>query len=56
MDPVGWTAEKMEWLVTYYLFADDDVSLHFLMIFFFSISVLITCDVHCLLTSLLTMM
>lgn len=25
-DPTGWTAEKMEWLVSYYLFADDDVS------------------------------
>ncbi|DBA86838.1 hypothetical protein WJX79_007684 [Trebouxia sp. C0005] len=24
MDPTGWVAEKMEWLVTYYLFADDD--------------------------------
>lgn len=25
-DPTGWTAEKLEWLVSYYLFADDDVS------------------------------
>lgn len=25
-DPTGWTAAKMEWLVSYYLFADDDVS------------------------------
>lgn len=23
-DPTGWTAEKLEWLVSYYLFADDD--------------------------------
>lgn len=23
-DPNGWTAAKMEWLVSYYLFADDD--------------------------------
>ncbi len=30
MDPTGWVAGKMEWLVTYYLFADDDVSLRFL--------------------------
>jgi len=27
MDPTGWVAEKLEWFVTYYLFADDDVSL-----------------------------
>ena len=25
-DPTGWTAEKLEWFVSYYLFADDDVS------------------------------
>lgn len=23
-DPTGWTAEKLEWFVSYYLFADDD--------------------------------
>lgn len=28
-DPTGWTAAKMEWLVSYYLFADDDVSTPF---------------------------
>ena len=27
LDPTGWVAEKMEWLVSYYLFADEDVSL-----------------------------
>ena len=27
MDPTGWVAEKLEWLVTYYFFASDDVSL-----------------------------
>ena len=26
MDPTGWVAEKLEWFVSYYLFADDDVS------------------------------
>ena len=26
LDPTGWVAEKLEWFVTYYLFADDDVS------------------------------
>ena len=30
MDPTGWVAEKLEWFVTYYLFADDDVSLSLL--------------------------
>lgn len=24
LDPTGWVAEKLEWFVTYYLFADDD--------------------------------
>lgn len=27
MDPTGWVAEKLEWLVTYYFFHNDDVSL-----------------------------
>ena len=29
MDPTGWVAEKLEWFISYYLFADDDVSLLF---------------------------
>lgn len=24
MDPTGWVAEKLEWFISYYLFADDD--------------------------------
>ena len=25
MDPTGWIAEKLEWFVTYYFFANDEV-------------------------------
>ncbi len=27
LDPTGWIAGKLEWFVSYYLFADDDVRL-----------------------------
>lgn len=26
MDPTGWVAEKLEWFVTYYFFANDEVT------------------------------
>ena len=26
MDPTGWIAEKLEWFITYYFFANDEVS------------------------------
>lgn len=28
MDPTGWIAEKLEWFITYYFFANDEVHLH----------------------------
>lgn len=42
-DPTGWTAEKLEWLVSYYLFADDDVSTtsHWLLLVSNMVSVLL---------------